>query len=145
MSVEDLMDIRARLRIMWKNVMPDGNAVKVWYDTFRSYDFETIDKACIEYMKGNRFQPNPADILMCIPAKVADAKKVTDFKPMYVTTPDGVTKRAFKCLRCRDTGLIVWEDKDRCYVGRPCTCEAAIANYGTAVRAAAYSQAGGGE
>lgn len=135
MRVEDLMDIRTRLRIMWRNVMPDGNAAKAWYDTFRHYDFDLIDKACVEYMRNNKFQPNPADILMCIPAVRAAEGIKPKFSPKYVKLPDGREVRAYRCQRCKDTGLIVWEDiETQAYLGRPCTCEAAIENYGSEVR-----------
>lgn len=137
-NIDDMIRIRARLVTAWKDVMPNAAAVSVWLDTFKMYDYETIEKACIDYMRTGRFKPTPADILMCIPAKRVDEDKAKPFAPMYVNTPDGRNVRAIRCKRCRDTGLIVWETDDYCMVGRPCTCEAAIANYGKATRAKAY-------
>ena len=134
---KQLILIRNRLRISWKNIMADEDSMKVWLDSFRSYDFNTIENATIEYMKHNRFQPNPADIINCIPAGRVESvpEKPKRFVPRYEIMPDGTQQRVIKCRRCNDTGLIVWMDEEQRNYGRPCVCEAAIANYGEAVRA----------
>lgn len=129
-TVEQMLEFKERLKIAWKDILPDARAVTIWADSFRDYDYATIEAAIIEYMKTNRFKPNPADIISCIPVAKAEPKAKAVFVPKYETLPDGKLVRVIKCRRCRDTGLITWDNERQETVGRPCECEAAIAFYG---------------
>lgn len=130
----DMLNLKERLKVAWKDIMPDAASVGVWRDTFRDYDYATVEAAIIDYMSVNRFKPNPADIINCIPVAKAEPKKeYKKFVPKYETMPDGRVVRVIKCRRCNDTGLITWMDEDFYRYGRPCTCEAALANYGKSV------------
>ena len=134
-TTQDMLNLKQRLKVAWKDIMPDAASVGVWRDSFRDYNYDTVEKAIIDYMSANKYKPNPADIINCIPAAKADqTKPVKIFVPKYETLPDGRVVRVIKCRKCNDTGLITWMDDDFNRIGRICTCEAAIANYGIALR-----------
>lgn len=144
MTVEQFMKIRTRLKCVWADLFNTPEAFGVWFDSFRNYDFDLIETATINYINKNRFKPVPADILMEIRAVKADLnKKYEKFTPRFERLPDGREVQVFKCQRCRDTGLIVWEDEEQRWVSRYCTCEAALANYSAARRALEAKQYGG--
>lgn len=130
-TVEQMLEFKERLKIAWKDILPDARSITVWADSFRDYDYATVETAIIEYMRTNRFKPNPADIISCIPAAQAEPKQKAVFVPKYETMPDGKLVRVIKCRRCRDTGLFTWENEKHEVYGRPCECQAAIAFYGT--------------
>lgn len=135
-TIEQMLMLKERMKTVWKRIMPDANAISVWADSFRDYDFGTVETAVIEYMSKSYYMPTPADIINCIPAAPAPREnQQQNWSPKYETMPDGQQRRVIKCKRCRDTGLITWMNDEMCYVGRPCTCEAAFANYGKAVLA----------
>lgn len=133
-TIEQMLMLKERMKTVWKNIMPDANAITVWADSFKEYDFATIEQAVIDYMANNYFKPTPADIIKAIPAPPPPKEnQQRGWVPSYETLPDGQQRRTIKCRRCRDTGLITWWDNNQCMIGRPCTCEAAYANYGKAV------------
>ena len=137
MKANEMMEIGKLLRTVWKDMLTDDVTLRTWLDTFRNYDFATVCDATKDYIAHNRFKPVPADIIMLIPAKVAkDGPK--RFVPKIERLPDGSTRRVISCRRCNDLGLITWEDADGCVIGRPCTCEAAYANYGAKLIEEAY-------
>lgn len=142
MTAEQFMRIRTRLKCVWSDLFTTQEAFNVWFDSFRNYDFGLIEQATINYINKNRFKPTPADILMEIRTVRADINKQYEkFVPRFERIPDEKADggyrevQVFKCQRCKDTGLIIWEDKEQRCVGRPCTCEAALANYSAARKA----------
>ena len=139
MKFEDFdRGIRTIIRAVWKDMLLAKAETKIWFETFRNYDLGTVEAAVKEYIRHNKYRPTPADIFDFIPA--AEPKSgATEFTPRYETMPDGTRQRVVQCLKCRDTGLIVWEDKDGYRYGKPCTCQAAIANYGSKIREKAYA------
>lgn len=133
-TIEQMLIIKQRMKTIWKDIMADAGAVRAWADTFKEYEFADVEQAVIDYMKSDYFKPTPADILKKIPAAPVKENQQTGWQPNYERMPDGQQRRVIRCKRCRDTGLVTWIEND-CYVGRPCTCPAAIANYGPAIRA----------
>ena len=138
MKAKELLEIKKILNAAWRDVMKDEQSMAVWLDTFKNYDFGIVADAAREHIKTNKFRPTPADIIMLIPAKTAqNYTKV--FVPKTERMPDGSTRRVISCRRCNDLGLITWEDENGCVVGRPCTCEAALANYGSKIIEEVYA------
>lgn len=132
---DDIMIIRSKLRCLWKDVMQTPEAVKIWQNSFKPYDMKTIEAAVDHYMAVNKFRPNPADIIACIPANYAkpeQGQQPRKFVPKFERLPDGRYVRIIQCRRCNDLGLIMREDEEGRIYGRPCVCEAALAKYGAA-------------
>ncbi len=131
MDERQFMRIKQRLNCIWADLMNTQPAFNAWFDTFRNYDFDLVEKATIKYIAENRFKPTPGDIMMQIQSAKADRSRAyRRFVPQYETLPDGRQVRVIKCKRCRDTGLITWRDNDQCLWGHKCDCEAARTYYG---------------
>ncbi len=137
MTVTQMALIKQRINCVWKDMIETPESLKAWFDSFKNYDFATVETAVIKYIESKPFKPTPADIIRLIPNRPADpTKEYKRFVPQYETGPDGRQKRVIKCRRCGDTGLITWRDDEERMVGDPCTCEAGLANYGEARRRA---------
>lgn len=131
-----MLRIRDKLRCIWKDVMADEKSIDVWKDSFKAYDFETVDTAVIQYIAKSKYKPTPADIIEQIPAKYAMYNRDTGaVKPKYETLPDGKLVRVYECRRCCDTGLITWDNAEGCTMAKPCVCQAARHNYPSAFNA----------
>lgn len=131
---EQLIIVRSLMRTIWPSIMPDKSSVSAWQKSFEPYSFEVVETAVRQYIACKPFKPNPADIIGMIPAQPAKAEPKAPPRPTYETMPDGRQVKVIKCKRCRDLGLIMWEDAEGRVYGRPCTCEAALARYGAANR-----------
>lgn len=100
--------------------------VKLWYESLKSYDRVMLEEAVMKYIKSNRFAPNPANIIELLPSAKYNGEPF-DKTPRY--DPNG--NRIYKCLRCKDLGLITWEDNEGRAYGRPCNCVAGYYYFGS--------------
>lgn len=130
MRPNEFETIRSLIRAAWPVMLTSQHDIRVWFETFRNYDFAVVEIAVKDYIKNNKFRPTPADIFDYIPA----AKPAPAFIPRFEVLPNGRKQRVISCRKCNDLGLVIWEDENQCLIGRPCTCAAAIANYGAATR-----------
>jgi len=100
--------------------------VKMWYESMKNYNRIDVEKAITTYITKNKFKPLPADIIELLPSAKYNGEPF-DKTPRY--DPNG--NRIYKCLRCKDMGLITWEDNEGRAYGRPCNCAAGYYYYGS--------------
>lgn len=124
MTLSEFQRIRSILKANFKNFLNDANEIEVWYNSLKSYDAKVIEDAAWKYNKTEKFEPRIASLLEMIP-KADNGRK---FTPMFEEI-EGRTVPVISCQRCRDTGLITYEDDDGRTVGRPCDCPAGHAKY----------------
>lgn len=106
---------------LYKDCCKNDEIIESWFDSLKEYDFIDVDTAFREYSNSSSYTPRPLDIINLIPK--ADPK--TEFKQLY----DSNGVKLIQCRRCRDTGLITWEDHEGRRYGKPCDCPSGRKNY----------------
>lgn len=120
MEYGDMTRIANKLKANWRFMFDNKEQMQIWWTYLNEFPTEEVDQGVIRYILNNTKEPTIADIVNSIKAVRNDKRRAT---PMQ-------SGRAIKCIHCRDTGLIVWEDKEGRNYGRPCTCEKGVQNYG---------------
>jgi len=121
MNKNDFNNIRVMIRSLWKEAINSEPAYDAWYNSLKKYDYYLIKDAVEAYIRIGKFEPKPADIIAQI--KAPERKSSFDPSPKYEEI-NGKRKRVFTCLRCRDSGMMTWDDADGHAIGLPCDCPA---------------------
>ena len=93
--------------------------IDAWWNTLKDYDYNKIRDATENYIRTESKTPVPAAII----GRIIRTAPKGNIAPRYEKI-NGKETRVYQCLRCRDEGIVQWEDKEQRVIGRPCLCEA---------------------
>lgn len=114
-----------KLKANWRFMFSEPGQMDVWWTYFMDIPDEDVMRGINRYILNNTKEPTISDLLDSIKNARIDYNKTS--------TVPYQSGRTISCIHCRDTGLIVWEDNDGRFFGRPCDkCSAGIRNYGEA-------------
>lgn len=123
MTLEEFKPLAKQLHYSFKFMFPNNDEGKEqllsWITYLCDYTVEEAEKGVRRYILNHAKEPSIADIIDSIKAVRAEKPKPYKFV------------EGFYCIHCKDTGLIVWEDEDGRFYGRPCGCKAGVEKYGT--------------
>ena len=119
MEARDFYRLCDRMRMNWRNMFPTKEHCLSWFTYLQEFESQDVEQGVIRYILNNTKEPTIADIINSV-------KKVREDKRRATPIQSG---REIRCIHCRDTGLIVWEDKDGRMYGRPCDCEKGTESY----------------
>ena len=123
MTEKEFMDIRNLLQVYPGCCRTEGE-VKAWWSTFRNYDYKRVRDAVENYIRTETRTPVPAAII----GRMSRTAPKGNIAPRYEKI-NGKETRVYQCLRCRDEGIVQWEDEEQRVIGRPCLCEAGRTKY----------------
>lgn len=128
MSNAEIMVALMKINGVFNGVLANKEAVTVWQNALAPYSERDVNKAIDDYIHSKPFPPKPADIIKLIPEDVKETYISNRFREDNIieyVDANGLThiERTYKCIECRDRGLIMWINKDGCLIGKPCRCE----------------------
>ena len=102
--------------------------ITLWFSCLKKYDLPVVEAAVREWINKNRFKPTPAEIIALMPTRKYDHLVPVDVKRRFEDV-GGKKVQTFTCMRCMDSGLIEFEDKERILWAVPCDCPAGHEKY----------------